>query len=220
MKKLHYTTAETLAALLNQIDDHRIEPGFAHIYGFEVGSVVKIGLSSTPKKRLRGWINLYESIGIDVQRALLTVPIASAKQHEDNLHQAFRDRKKPGKAKEFFSIAFQELLDEIDQTEVIEHHESRKITSALEIGTGPSGFLSLTSIWRHFGANESKTPARWAQNPSAQGFLVQARLNKHILSKLGRRGATYAHPYVAIAYAEYLGGGAPALVREQVSAEP
>lgn len=73
-----------------------------------------------------------------------------------------------------------------------------------------AGRPSLTDLWKAAGSDAQRTPAKWQETEAARGFIaaVQRILNivsgDIIQSKRGRTGGTFAHPQVALEYAQYL----------------
>lgn len=79
------------------------------------------------------------------------------------------------------------------------------------------GFVSLTDMWKAANKPSSKTPARWKQNPSAKALIkaFEKKVGKSYLkenspkqsciySKKGRGSGTFAHPVIALGYAQAL----------------
>lgn len=68
--------------------------------------------------------------------------------------------------------------------------------------------LSLTDMWKANGSDQSKRPVEWLRSKSARefiGFLKEMVGNSHLLSGAsGRKGNTYAHWQIGMAYAKYL----------------
>lgn len=68
--------------------------------------------------------------------------------------------------------------------------------------------LSLTDMWRAAGSDSVKAPAQWQRLSQAIEFIEHVGLivgNSHNnLVKTGKRGGTFAHWQIALAYAKYL----------------
>ncbi len=68
--------------------------------------------------------------------------------------------------------------------------------------------LSLTDMWKAAGADASKAPAQWQRPSQAVEFIEHVSLivgNSHDkLIETGRRGGTFAHWQIGLAYAKYL----------------
>lgn len=90
-----------------------------------------------------------------------------------------------------------------------------------------NGFLSLNDMWRLAGEPTSKSPPQWRRLPTTTelvGATIQNMGKSHvkgkskdgsvIYSKSGKGGGTYAHPVLALAYAEYLEPALGVEVRE------
>lgn len=80
-----------------------------------------------------------------------------------------------------------------------------------------NGNLCLTDIWRAAGAPSAKTPPNWRQLPTTDEYIAAVAenlgksydkakndYNSVVYSRTGRRGGTFGHILVAIAYGEYL----------------
>ncbi|WP_372393690.1 KilA-N domain-containing protein (plasmid) [Azospirillum sp. HJ39] len=70
--------------------------------------------------------------------------------------------------------------------------------------------LNLTDMWRAAGAPDGRAPNDWKALPQAVEFIQHIALsagisgNKHIVTKTGRSGGTWAHWQIGMAYAKYL----------------
>lgn len=70
--------------------------------------------------------------------------------------------------------------------------------------------ISLTDLWRESGADPQKTPAKWQESEPVKRFIQTAcrflniGISDIIKTKRGKSGGTYAHPQVALEYAQYL----------------
>ncbi len=85
------------------------------------------------------------------------------------------------------------------------------------IGEDEDGYLCLNDIWRASGEGETKSPRRWTQLPTTSELISalehndrfsvvieKTRTGSASYSKSGKGGGTFAHPILALAYAEYL----------------
>lgn len=90
-----------------------------------------------------------------------------------------------------------------------------------------NGFLSLNDMWRLVGEPASKAPPQWRRLPTTLELIAAALQNmgkSHVkaksedgsvvYSKSGKGGGTYAHPVIALSYAEYLEPSLGVEVRE------
>ena len=79
------------------------------------------------------------------------------------------------------------------------------------------GFVNLTDLWALAGKPESKTPARWQQNPSAKALIAafeekvgypylnaNSATGSAIYAVKGRGRGTFAHAVIALGYAQAL----------------
>ncbi len=79
------------------------------------------------------------------------------------------------------------------------------------------GYVSLTDMWRIAGKDDNRSAARWrvlpatkaliqalSQNSRFSAVIKNSKTKSAIYSKSGKGGGTYAHPILALAYAEYL----------------
>jgi len=90
------------------------------------------------------------------------------------------------------------------------------------IRTDEHGRLSMTDMWKVAGGPEHKKPAEWFRNLATIELMEALSLNvghthnkKLVNTKRGRRkGGTFAHPILALAYAEYLSPELGVEVRE------
>lgn len=89
------------------------------------------------------------------------------------------------------------------------------------------GFLSLNDIWGLAEKPASKAPSDWKRLPTTRDLISAANQNmgkshikpkntdnSAIYTKRGKGGGTYAHPVLALAYAEYLEASLGVEVRE------
>lgn len=73
-----------------------------------------------------------------------------------------------------------------------------------------TGRPSMTDLWKAAGSDPQRTPAKWQETEGAKGFIAAAQRLLNIVSgdiiqsKRGRNGGTFAHPQVALEYAQYL----------------
>lgn len=77
-----------------------------------------------------------------------------------------------------------------------------------EIITAKSNMLSLTDMWRAAKGDPSKSPAQWQRLPSSIEFVDHLELivgkSHDNLIDARKRGGTFAHWQIALAYAKYL----------------
>jgi hypothetical protein len=68
--------------------------------------------------------------------------------------------------------------------------------------------ISLTDMWRAAASDPSKRPVEWLRSKSATEFIAHVELmvgNSHLYETTsGKRGGTFAHWQIALAYAKYL----------------
>lgn len=96
-----------------------------------------------------------------------------------------------------------------------------------QIADDGAGFLSLNDMWKLAAEPTSKSPPQWRRLPTSIDLIeatVQNMGKSHvkaksgdgsvIYSKSGKGGGTFAHPVLALAYAEYLEPSLGVEVRE------
>lgn len=70
--------------------------------------------------------------------------------------------------------------------------------------------VSLTDLWREAGSDPQRTPAKWQESEPVKRFIQTAcrflniGISDIIKTKRGKSGGSYAHPQVALEYAQYL----------------
>jgi hypothetical protein len=68
--------------------------------------------------------------------------------------------------------------------------------------------VSLTDMWKAAGSDPSKRPVDWLRSKAATDFIAHVELivgNSHLYeTSAGKRGGTFAHWQIALAYAKYL----------------
>lgn len=70
--------------------------------------------------------------------------------------------------------------------------------------------VSLTDLWKGYGSDPQKTPAKWQETEQAKSFikaackLLNIAKNDIIKSRRGKGGGTYAHRQIGSEYAQYL----------------
>jgi len=71
------------------------------------------------------------------------------------------------------------------------------------------GYINITDIWKAMGQVRGNRPAAWAVLPTTLGFIaaterfLKVRKSDLLISTAGRGGGTYAHPQIALEYAQY-----------------
>lgn len=72
------------------------------------------------------------------------------------------------------------------------------------------GFISLNQMWEAAGRTKTKDPRRWLDTDEGKDKLLAIAGNLNVaqndiyISRRGRGGGTWAHPHVAVQYAQYL----------------
>lgn len=72
------------------------------------------------------------------------------------------------------------------------------------------GMPSLTDLWKEAGSPSNKSPYDWKITDSGKTFIATAAkilntvLNRIIKTSKGKGGGTFAHPQIAVEYAQYL----------------
>lgn len=92
-----------------------------------------------------------------------------------------------------------------------------------QIRTDSNDRACLNDIWEAAGSDLSRRPAKWRQNPSTRRLIaaVQERIvrgsynsTEPIAATRGRFGTTFAHPILALAFAEFVDASLALEVRE------
>jgi hypothetical protein len=82
--------------------------------------------------------------------------------------------------------------------------------NGVQVSRDKNGNVSLTDLWRANGGIDTKTPNKWQKTDVAQAFIratekfLKGIPGSFILSKKGKGGGTFAHPQIALEYAQYL----------------
>ena len=82
--------------------------------------------------------------------------------------------------------------------------------SSSKIETDKDGNVSLTDLWKASGCIPNKEVKDWIRLGSTESYIKSASRflkveNSHLIKiKRGKGGGTFAHPHVAIEYAQYL----------------
>jgi len=81
---------------------------------------------------------------------------------------------------------------------------------SLNVNKDDKGNVSLTDLWKLSGSEPNKAPQKWQRQDQTVGFLravtglLKVDLKSLFNISKGRNGSTFAHPQVALEYAQYL----------------
>ncbi|MCE7039183.1 KilA-N domain-containing protein [Dyadobacter sp. CY312] len=80
----------------------------------------------------------------------------------------------------------------------------------LPVRKDKDGNVCLTDLWKLAGSDDNKKVQKWMRQEQAIGFcralmgLLKVDLKSLLKTKAGKNGATWAHPQIALEYAQYL----------------